>query len=101
MSWLSQQIKKSRKKGTGIFSWGGAVRNVIGSTGGAVGAAVGSAIPGVGTALGGAIGGGIASAFGGGTKKPKNAPNSFAEGLASGYARETEGFQMLYLNKNQ
>jgi len=96
-----EDLKKSKDKGTGIFSWGGAVRDVVGSAGGAIGAAVGSAIPGVGTAIGGAIGGGIASALGGGAKKPKNAPNSFAEGLATGYAKETQGFQMLYINKNQ
>ena len=41
MSWLSKKLKKSRKKGTGIFSWGKSswVENAV------------SAIPGVGNAI--------------------------------------------------
>ena len=101
MGWIQDKLAESKKKGTGIYSWGGAISSALGSTGGALGAAVGSAVPGIGTALGGAIGQGISGLFQGSKKKPKNQPGSFAEGLAIGYGKETQGYQVLYLNKNQ
>jgi len=53
MSWFSEQLKKSKRKGTGIYSWAGSGQAA------AIGVTIGSAIPVVGTVIGGAMGGAL------------------------------------------
>jgi len=96
MSWLSEQFKKSKRKKTGIFSWGKAGGTVIGS-------AIGTAVPGIGTAVGSGIGGLIGEALGGGGKKkpagvgPKS-KNPYATMIATGATIDSaEGFQTLHI----
>ena len=100
MSWLSEQFKKSKRKGTGIYSWAGGGKATTAL------ASVASVVPGVGTALGATIGSALALLVDGSSGNPKKNKDAsqahIAHMLGQQFANKSDqGITNLFIYDNQ
>lgn len=94
MSWLSDRLKRSKKKKTGIYSWLPALGKGKGT---ALGTAVGSIVPGVGNVIGASVGGAFDAFANKGHEKAEAEARKNKEIIAEGKTTEWQKGNMLPL----